>query len=174
MQNYFDVFKLKTNYSIDLNLLENNYQSLMQKLHPDNFSAMADMAKRIANQKSSELNHAYTTLLSPISRAKHLLELNSYTIDFESERVGPEYIMHQFELREEFAELEEKNSDDAYNVFLSNLENEYNALLNSLVSLFVNKEHSKVKDLLLHLKFLERLIEKVKHNTSIYVKELSL
>ena len=172
MNNYFDIFKLKTSYDLDIELLESNYQKIMSKLHPDNFANMGEMAADVANTKSVEYNKAYSKLKSPVYRAKHLLEINNYSIDFENVKVKSEYLMQQFDLKESFAELD--GSANSYNDFLTKLEQDYDNHINALSSLFANKDYQQVKDLLPHLKFLSKLISDVQYKNSIYSKESRL
>ena len=72
-KDYFSLFKLDQQFSIDMQLLEKNYVALQSNHHPDLFLLQSE--KKIALDIISKINKAYQTLKSPIKRAEYLLEI---------------------------------------------------------------------------------------------------
>lgn len=66
--NCFKILKQPEIFNLNLTLIEQNYLELIKLSHPDYKGNIA---------KSSNINFAYKTLLSPLLRAKHLLKLNN-------------------------------------------------------------------------------------------------
>ncbi len=104
-QNYFEIFGLPVDFSIDLNLLSSRYLELQKHLHPDNFAAGTDQEKRLSMQWTTLLNTAHTTLKEPLKRAVYMLELRQVKIA-ENPVLPPDFLMHQIELREELEAIE--------------------------------------------------------------------
>lgn len=86
--NAFEIFKYKTEYSIDLETLESDYVDLMAKNHPDNFS---DNGNEMLAQASFcvKINEAYSVLKDDIKRGILLLELNGFYLDGEKKNITP-------------------------------------------------------------------------------------
>lgn len=60
-------------YSLDLGRLQKSLQRLQLMVHPDKHSNKGDDVRYLAEQQSSRLNKAFTTLRSPLERAKYLV-----------------------------------------------------------------------------------------------------
>lgn len=88
-------------FTLDTRALRREFLQLQQTVHPDKFSH--DEKKRlVAESTSSLLNKAYTTLLSPLSRAEYLLHQH-YGHDFVAEGeslTDGKLLMTVMELRE--------------------------------------------------------------------------
>jgi molecular chaperone HscB len=65
--NYFALFEIEPSFHINLNELERRYINLSKKFHPD---VNDGKIYRIV-----DINKAYKTLLSPLTRAEYLLDL---------------------------------------------------------------------------------------------------
>lgn len=98
--NYFEVFNLPYTYDLDLTALEESYQSLAAELHPD-FYLNAPVSERRQSQESSALlNQAYDTLLSPILRARYLLELLAHGKKLDERKLPDGFLQEMFFLQE--------------------------------------------------------------------------
>ena len=109
-QNYFEIFGLPVDYSVDLDLLADRYIELQREVHPDRFAAGTEQEKRLSMQWATILNTANTTLKSPLQRAIYLLELKEVTIA-QNPALTPAFLMEQIELREELEEIESGDGD---------------------------------------------------------------
>lgn len=97
-------------YQLDMDQLKSNYRRLMAEHHPDKLkhNATADATEFDASQ----ITHAYQILKEPHTRATHLLELLGRSINPDNSNnnnnspapstlVGPAFLLHIMELREE-------------------------------------------------------------------------
>ena len=71
--NYFQLFGLETQFTIDLAKLSTLYQTLQKKVHPDRFANASSQDQLLAVKKSTLINDAYQTLKNPLKRAQYLL-----------------------------------------------------------------------------------------------------
>ena len=76
-KDYFSLFKLKPQFSINIEILEQNYIALQSKYHPDLFSLKLE--KKLALNNIAEINKAYQILKSYIKRAEYLLQIKGIT-----------------------------------------------------------------------------------------------
>lgn len=105
--NYFELFGLPQQFTLDGGLLSSQFRELQKRFHPDNAATASESEKLAAVQKASQINDAYQVLKSPISRAEYLLSLHSMDIRSEQQTMqDPEFLMEQMMLREELEEIE--------------------------------------------------------------------
>ncbi len=105
-QNYFELFDLPVQFSVDTELLGQRYRQLQQELHPDRFAAAAGHEQRVAVQYSALVNEAYATLRSPLKRALYLLELGGMSEqEVSAQQLDGGFLIEQMELREKLESL---------------------------------------------------------------------
>lgn len=109
-QNYFEIFGLPVDYSVDLDLLADRFIEMQKEVHPDRFAAGTEQEKRLSMQWATMLNTANTTLKNPLARAIYLLELKGVEIAH-NPTLTPAFLMEQIELREELEEIESGEGD---------------------------------------------------------------
>jgi molecular chaperone HscB len=99
--NYFELFNLKPQFSIDLSMLESNFRKIQSESHPDRF-VTASTAEKLASMQTATLaNEAYLTLKSPALRAAYLLALQGINATPETNTKMPhDFLMQQMEWRE--------------------------------------------------------------------------
>ena len=96
--NFFTLLQLPEAFVIDLEKLDQNYQSIQKEIHPDRFASFDDEAKLESIKKTAQVNDAYQTLKSPIRRAEYLLQLNGIDIHDEKYTAVPQdFLMQQME-----------------------------------------------------------------------------
>jgi molecular chaperone HscB len=99
--NHFELFGLSPAFGIDTETLEKAYREIQARVHPDRFAAAGDAERRASLQWTTRVNEAYSTLKSPLTRARHLLELRGVDVAFETNTaMPPDFLMQQMELRE--------------------------------------------------------------------------
>ena len=81
---YFTLFNLPQHLQIDLAALEKTFYAQSRKLHPDRFASRPVEEQQAALTASSQLNDAYRTLRSPISRTEYLLSLQGVQLEEQS------------------------------------------------------------------------------------------
>jgi len=100
--NYFELLGLPESAELDRSALEQAYQSLQSRWHPDQFAGGTDVERARAMQQTSLLNDAYTSLREPVSRAAHLLRLRGLEPDqLQQNELEPGFLFEQMEWREE-------------------------------------------------------------------------
>jgi molecular chaperone HscB len=103
-QDYFSIFGLHPSCEIDLGDLSARYRQLQQAVHPDRFLRDCDQSQRLAQQQAAQVNTAYNTLKSSLSRAQYLLELAGQQRAPETTLHDPVFLFEQMELRERLDE----------------------------------------------------------------------
>jgi len=102
LQNHFDLFGLTPAFGLDKEVLEKAYREIQSRVHPDRFAHAGDAERRASLQWTTRVNEAYRTLLDPVQRAKHILELHGVDVAFETNTQMPsDFLLQQLELREE-------------------------------------------------------------------------
>src|SRR5690606_10366897 len=105
--NHFELFDIPAQYELDTSELQRRYRQLQQTLHPDRFASAGEREKLRAVQKTSQLNDAYQTLKTPLTRAEYLLTLRGVDIRHEQQTIrDPEFLMAQMEWRERLEDVE--------------------------------------------------------------------
>ncbi|MCP4842936.1 MAG: Fe-S protein assembly co-chaperone HscB [Halieaceae bacterium] len=100
-RNYFDLFDLPIDFTVDQQQLGARYRQAQGELHPDRYAGASAHEQRLAVQYSALVNQAYATLRTPLSRAIYLLELRGISQqELTSQPVDGGFLMMQMELRE--------------------------------------------------------------------------
>lgn len=73
-RDYFALFQLPHQQSLDSADLTRRFHALQKRFHPDNAQAGTAAEQRLAAQLSAEINTAYQVLKDPVRRAGYLLE----------------------------------------------------------------------------------------------------
>lgn len=131
---YFALFGLPVDYSIDLSALGERYRDLQRNFHPDRYAHKNEREQRVAVQYAAMINEAYETLKSPLLRARYLLHLNGRQDTSETTTIRDhEFLLQQIELRETIGEIE--GAADPH-LALNDVENEIGKLLGEQQQLF--------------------------------------
>ena len=86
-------------------VLEKAYRDIQSRVHPDRFASAGDAERRASLQWTTRVNEAYRTLMDPVQRAKHILDLHGVDVAFETDTAMPvEFLTRQLELRESLEE----------------------------------------------------------------------
>lgn len=160
--NYFQLFDLPTDFTVDLNQLSSRYQTLQKAVHPDKFAHASEQEQRIAVQKSAEINDAYQTLKKPLQRAEYLLVDRGIEMPNEQHSFSDTgFLMRQMELREMLAEVKfSDNPEAALSTVQNELESEHQslfALLQTQLSENTPESNRLACDNLRKLKFYQKL-----------------
>ena len=160
LSSHFELFGLPAVFSLDQAMLEKAYRDIQSQVHPDRFAHAGDAERRASLQWTTRVNEAFQVLKSPVSRARHLLELQGVDVAFETNTaMPPEFLMQQMELREKLEEAKDASSLDGLRKEMSgmrkNLEKEVAETLD------VKKDYKAAADLVRKLQFLHRLDEEI-------------
>lgn len=109
--NFFELFGLPLEFSVDQAALTSRFRKLQTQLHPDRFTSQPDVEKRWSMQAASAVNEGFQTLSSDLRRAVYLLTLNDISVDEETDtNMAPAFLMEQMEYRESLeAAMESKD-----------------------------------------------------------------
>jgi molecular chaperone HscB len=161
-KNYFELFGLPSQFTVDLQDLATRYRELQKKFHPDKFVSSTDAERRMASQMAAQINAAYQSLKSPLERGRYLLKLSGIELDDEKDtQMNPAFLMEQMELREQFEAA--IGADDPLSHLLQ-LGKEINQAIETRISkleeLFQGRSSESLiyaRNLLREMQFLEKL-----------------
>ena len=155
MSNYFALFSLKSDFSIDLADLESAYQLQISQFHPDKFATKSEREKSIALQNTSLLNTAYNTLKSPLKRATYLLELQGINaFDEKDTQMDEDFLMAQIEHRETLEQAKNFDEIERFIDIITPLEDEH---IVSIEREFKQNNLQTIKNLVRQLRFYQQL-----------------
>ena len=158
-QNYFEIFGLPVDFSLDINSLTERYRELQKTVHPDRFANASDRDRRLAVQQAALINEALETLKSPLKRARYLLQLNGIQFDDEKEtHLDPEFLMEQMELREAVADVRQQTDPFArLGELMSTIQYKQDLMTDRLQEMNSKQEFETAKIQVQKLQFLEKL-----------------
>lgn len=161
--NYFELFGLPEQFSVDGSLLSSRFRDLQKRFHPDSVASGSERDKLIAVQKASEINDAYQILKNPISRAEYILTLHDIDIRSEQQTMqDPEFLMEQMMLREELEEIESSSDvESALFDFDSKVSKMYKTQQVHLETELTHQQWLSAADSVRKLKFIAKLKNEV-------------
>lgn len=121
--NYFELFKLKTSFKIDMNDLNARYRSMARRVHPDSFGSFSKENQEVSVEDFSILNDAFRTLKDSSKRAFYLLKLKDQRLPLEDTVQDTEFLLQQMEWYEKLEEMKNKGSLKDLKEFEKELEN---------------------------------------------------
>jgi len=160
-KNYFELFSLPVQYSVEMQTLAINFRQLQSEYHPDKFASASEQERRVSVQTSSLLNEAQTTLKNDILRAQYLLSIKDIAFNTELETVKDvSFLMQQLELREALENV--SSAEDSFEK-LDALRDDVGKQLAILVGLMTgwfdelsDESIILVKDSILKMQFLQK------------------
>lgn len=170
--NCFQILGIEEAFTLDLLQLENNYLKLQVALHPDSLIMPLEKAEELG-ANIYQINNAYRILKNPVERAKHLLEINNFLLENETNNINeadktsksnkhkftalPEaYLLEMLELEEALDEPAERERAvekifSLYKEYYTNMENAFReknlleARLNFLLLKYIIRLKEKIK-----------------------------
>ena len=159
-QNYFEIFQLPIQYTLDEKKLDASYRAILSSIHPDRFVNATEAEKTQSLMKSTLVNDAYTILKNPIQRAEYLLEINNVS---QHVKLDHAFLMQQMEWEERLeAEEDVVPLNQFHDEVLTDLKQKFNLVE---VLLDHEKNFTGVANELAQLKFLAKLAQKIKDKT---------
>ncbi len=160
--NYFELFSFTPSFDIDTAILAERYHVLQRAVHPDKFANASEQDKRIAVQRTAQVNDGFSTLKNPISRAEHILSLHGIDLSHESTTVkDTQFLMQQMEWRESLEDIAHSKEPDSliaelYDSF-SAYEKQQKQRLHELLLGCSESDLTHSADLIRKLKFMAKL-----------------
>ncbi|MCE2570809.1 co-chaperone HscB [Motilimonas eburnea] len=157
--NYFELFGLKPDYTVDLASVSKTYRELQMQFHPDKFATASQSDKLAAMQKASQINDAFQTLKSPLRRAEYLLSLAGVDLQHEQQTLrDPAFLMQQMEWREQLEEIaQSRDPDSEISAFAKQLACHQDTLQQQLVTTLAAQSYQDAALLVRKLKFMFKL-----------------
>ena len=148
MKNFFDLFSLPINFSVDLDALEKKYFEFQKKFHPDKSDEI---------EQSIAINEAYEILKNPLKRAAHILCLNG--LDVENDEVAPKVdqatLIEVFEMRESIT--------IGGDFLAKDLSQKIKSLLEEVAQNLENKNFATAAQILIRAKYFEKTLQDLKN-----------
>ena len=159
MQNYFELFNLKTSFFVDDKALKKAYQAQVTRFHPDNFANKSQSEQLQALQNTSLVNSAYTALKNPLNRASYLLNLEDVNpFDEKDTNMDANFLLSQIELREQLEGIKEQQDDLALDDFIERVQDFIMDNVTSISEAFTqSRDLQEIRTLVRELKFYEQL-----------------
>ena len=159
MQNYFELFDLKTSFFVDDEALKKAYQAQVTRFHPDNFVNKSQSEQLKALQNTSVVNSAYTTLKTPLNRASYLLNLEDVDpFDEKDTNMDANFLLSQIELREQLEGIKEQQNSLALDDFIERVQDFIKENVASISKAFTqSRDLQEIKTLVRELKFYDQL-----------------
>ncbi len=158
-QNYFEFFRLPSQFDIDLSALDANYRKIQAEVHPDKF-VTASPAERLQSMQTATLaNEAYQTLKFPTSRARYLLQLKSIETLEESNTAMPaDFLMTQMEWREAIEEAELAKDVNALDAQRTMMKNTAKSLQQRLATVLIDEsKFAEAAQIVRKLSFIDKI-----------------
>jgi molecular chaperone HscB len=163
--NYFLLFNLPENFSVDLALLDANYRKLQAEVHPDKY-VTASAAERLQSMQTATLaNEAYQTLKNPTARARYMLELQGISTLEESNTAMPaDFLMLQMEWREAIEDAKAAKDITALDAQLVEMKKMAKSLQENLIACFSDKNKLlEAAQIVRKLSFIDKVSSDVKN-----------
>jgi molecular chaperone HscB len=163
-RNYFELFGIAENFSINQERLAEKYRSFQSALHPDRFVNASDQERRISVQTTAYVNEAYATLKSDLKRSHYLLKLSDIEFNADMDTSSDaEFLMQTMELHEQVEEAgSSQNPLDALDELSKKLKMQQQQLIAEFTTKYEESELSAAKETALKLQFYERLTNQVR------------
>lgn len=159
--NYFEIFNLNQNFSIDKGLLEKKYKDIQKVIHPDKYAAQGDKATLDqAHNASSLVVKAYNILKDDYKRANYLLNLKGYE-NVEEKNVTIKDIKFLQSFMELQEKIEEAESKEEILEIKADIDDAIKALTDELEKNFANETLEKALEILNSIKFNLSLLDNI-------------
>lgn len=156
---YFTLFGLAPNYTIDSEQLTHRFQDLQRQYHPDRFATCSEQDKVQALQQAATINAAYQALRHPLRRAEYMLLLQGIDINNEQHTMhDTTFLMEQLALREELDDIENSQAPlELLTKFIINVKEMQQVRSHSMVAELDAAQWESAADTVRKLRFLDKL-----------------
>jgi molecular chaperone HscB len=104
--NYFELYELPVQLSVDKEMLRKRYLELSRRYHPDYFIQEERNTQQQALEQSAMVNKAFKTFSRTDDTIKYVLELKGLLTENEKYNLPPDFLMEMMEMNEAVAEAE--------------------------------------------------------------------
>lgn len=156
---YFTLFGLSPNYTLDNEQLTRRFQDLQRQYHPDRFATCSEQEKMQSLQQAATINAAYQTLRHPLKRAEYMLLLQGIDINNEQHTMhDTAFLMEQLALREELDDIESSSKVlELLTIFIKNVKQMQQTRSALMVTQLNAMDWEQAADTVRKLRFLDKL-----------------
>jgi molecular chaperone HscB len=156
--NYFELFGIPVNFTVDKSMLALKYFELQKKFHPDFFSQATEFEQAEALEMSSLANKALKTLQDKDDTIKYVLQLKGLLEEEEKYRLPQEFLMEMMDLNEELS----ANSQQQIAMLEKNLYADVAGIIEQYDDASATTEDLlKVKEYYYKKKYLQRILDRI-------------
>ena len=120
--NYFEIFDIEVEISINIDQLNKKYFSLQSKFHPDKFAHSSNLEKSMATRISTYINDGYNTLSDFVSRVDYILKINDFIIDDIQTFKNSSFLSEQMIISDKISEAQPNEYDQIKNEITEKIE----------------------------------------------------
>lgn len=162
-QNYFTLFGLPQQFTIDQNQLTDKFRQLQREVHPDRHVGKGKHQQLLAMQFASYVNTAYQTLRSPLKRGEYLLELAEIPINKETMTIGDSgFLLQQMQWRDRLSEAIKQQCKQTLSKLMSTVSDQGEKLLLEFNRTYDAKDFLLAKESIAKLHFVEKMMSEIK------------
>lgn len=110
MDNFFDLFEIPMQLTVDPASIRPRFFALSRQFHPDFFVNRPAEEQQDALEKTSRLNKAWKIFQQPDELLRYVLELHESWTSGEKYALSPDFLMEVMEINEAMMDLEEGNN----------------------------------------------------------------
>lgn len=167
--NYFELFDLPVQLTVDKDYVRKKYFALSRQFHPDYFVNKTPEEQKNALESSALLNKAFKTFQSKDETIKYVLLQKGLLAEEEKYQLSPDFLMQMMEVNEELAEAQLSENETATTKIyqqLTELEKEIYEPVEKIVAdykegITSEKELLQVKDYYFKKKYIHRLAQQL-------------
>ena len=138
--NYFEIFDIEVEISINIDQLNKKYFSLQSKFHPDKFADSSNLEKSMATRISTYINDAYNTLSDLVERVDYILQINNYSKEEHTTFKNTNFLTDQMMLSEKI--------ENANPIQYKDIQNEISIEIKAIISEMQNNLNNRDFDIL--------------------------
>lgn len=167
MRDIFEILGIPRGFRVDPKLLEERHRELTRVLHPDRHAAGGAAARRMALEKTIEVNDAWRILKDPSKRAGWMLkekgiDLGETGSHASSKYLPPGFLLEVMERREAFDELRAAKDTSKAAALASDVKAEREATLEALARAFDDDDFEEAARKLAVLRYQDRFLCEVR------------
>lgn len=166
MADLFDILGIPRGFRVDQKLLEARYRELTRLLHPDRHAASGPAARRLALEKTIQVNDAFRILKDPIRRAAWLLREQGIDLDEEgtaaTKHLPPGFLLEVMDRREAFDDARAAKDAAAVEKLREAVRAERDATLQELGAAFDRDDSQEAASRLSVLRYQDRFLGEVR------------
>ena len=161
MNNYFETLQLEINFTINQIKLNQQYHNLIKMNHPDRFTQANPDLQTQALNNTSIINEAYLCLKNPLTRAKHILELNKNEFQEQKNITNTKFLFDQMQLHEQIEALNQTGKIGEIDKFKAEVTQKYEEQLSQLSKNLQQKDWLQAEQNLLQANMLNNIQKKL-------------